>query len=59
VSLEAAGASLRSAVKTVTCIICKEKRTDATAIVGWGVASAQAGVWKAWALCGETCTARS
>jgi hypothetical protein len=34
VSLEAAGASLRSAVKTVTRIICKEKRADATAIVG-------------------------
>jgi hypothetical protein len=34
VSLEAASASLRSAVKTVTCIICKEKRADATAIVG-------------------------
>jgi hypothetical protein len=44
VSLEAAGASLRSTVKTVTCIICKEKRADATAIVGCGVASAQAGV---------------
>jgi hypothetical protein len=29
-----AGASLRSAVKTVTRIICKGKRADATAIVG-------------------------
>ena len=44
VSLEAAGASLRSAVKTAMCNIYKGKRADATAIVGWGVASAQAGV---------------
>lgn len=44
VSLEAAGASLRSAVKTATRIIRKEERAGAATIVGCGVASAQAGV---------------
>jgi hypothetical protein len=38
--LEAAGASLRSAVKAATRIICKEERADAAIIVDCGVASA-------------------
>jgi hypothetical protein len=44
VSLEAAGASLRSAVKTATCIVCKDERAGAATIVGCGAASEQVGV---------------
>jgi hypothetical protein len=41
---KAAGASLRSAVKTATRIIRKEERAGAATIVGCGAAFAQAGV---------------
>jgi hypothetical protein len=41
---KAAGASLRSAVKTATCIACKDERAGAATIVGCGAASTQVGV---------------
>jgi len=41
---KAAGASLRSAVKIATCILCKEERAGAATIVGCGTASTEEGV---------------
>src|SRR5262249_14574322 len=38
-SSEAAGASLRSAVTTATCVVCKDERAGAGTIVGCGAAS--------------------
>jgi hypothetical protein len=44
VSFDAAGASLRSAVKTATCIVCKEERAGTATIVGCDTASSEGGV---------------
>jgi hypothetical protein len=41
---KAAGASLRSALKTATCILCKEERAGAATIVECSTASSEESV---------------